>query len=116
MRNLYPQADFGHLSEPVRGLRQRLAGVDLLCLPLVIGRYSVYQRDIEPKGFRLPAMDERHRSPRGQRDRRHHRNPDYREALVEHNYRVASRFFSYRVLRDSLRGMINNVRNVEVRL
>jgi len=32
--------------------------------------------------------------------------------LVEHNYRVASRFFSYRVLRDSLRGMITNIRNL----
>ena len=37
---------------------------------------------------------------------------EYRAALVGHNYRVASRFYSYRVLRDSLRSMINNVRNM----
>ena len=37
---------------------------------------------------------------------------DHRQALVDHNYRVASRFFSYRVLRDSLRLIINNIRNL----
>jgi hypothetical protein len=37
---------------------------------------------------------------------------DYRRALVEHNYRVASRYFGYRVLRDSLRLTIRNIRNL----
>jgi spore maturation protein CgeB len=38
--------------------------------------------------------------------------PDHRAEVVEHNYRIAARFFSYRVLRDSLRTLINNVRNL----
>jgi hypothetical protein len=31
---------------------------------------------------------------------------------VEHNYEVAGRYFSYKVLRDSLRIIINNIRNL----
>ena len=37
---------------------------------------------------------------------------DYREQLVAHNYRIAERYFSYRVLRDSLRLIITNIRNL----
>jgi hypothetical protein len=36
----------------------------------------------------------------------------HRERLVENNYRVARRFFGYRVLRDSLRSLISNIRNL----
>jgi len=39
-------------------------------------------------------------------------DPDYCAALVEHNYRIARRYFSFRVLRDSLRLIINNIRNL----
>jgi len=31
---------------------------------------------------------------------------------VEHSYRIAQRYFSYRVLRDSLRLIITNIRNL----
>jgi hypothetical protein len=37
---------------------------------------------------------------------------EYRQTLTDHNFHIASRFFSYRVLRDSLRSMINNIRNL----
>jgi hypothetical protein len=72
----------------------------------------VYQRDIEPKGFRLPTIDGVVDRSVVEESRRIIQDADYRGQLTDHNYRVASRFFSYRVLRDSLRGMINNIRNL----
>jgi 3-deoxy-D-manno-octulosonic-acid transferase len=81
-------------------------------LPLVIGRYSVYQRDIEPKGFRLPVIDGVIDQSTVEQTRRILADADYRREMVEHNFQVASRFYSYRVLRDSLGGMINNLRNM----
>ena len=112
LSDLYPHANLVTFPSLYEGFGNALLESIYYRLPLVIGRYSVYQRDIEPKGFRLPAIDGVIDRRVVDETRRIIENPDYREALVEHNYHVASRFFSYRVLRDSLRGMINNIRNL----
>jgi glycosyltransferase involved in cell wall biosynthesis len=80
--------------------------------PVIIGNYSVYSRDIEPKGIRLPTIDGFIHRELVEQARRILEDSEYREGLVEHNYRIAKRYFSYRVLRDSLRRIIINVRNL----
>jgi len=80
--------------------------------PVVIGRYSVYARDIEPKGIRLPAIDGFIDRQVVKESRRILEDAGHRQALVEHNYAIARRYFSYKVLRDSLRLLINNIRNL----
>jgi glycosyltransferase involved in cell wall biosynthesis len=112
LRDLYPHADLVTFPSLYEGFGNALLEAVYFRRPLVVGRYSVYQRDIEPKGFRFPAID-------GVIDRRvvdetRHILEDaaHRERLVENNYRVARRFFGYRVLRDSLRSLISNIRNL----
>jgi len=112
LSDLYPHADLVTFPSLYEGFGNALLEAIYFRLPIVIGRYSVYQRDIEPKGFRLPFIDGVIDKSTVEQTRTILADPGYRAELVEHNYRVASRFFSYRVLRDSLRSLINNVRNM----
>ena len=79
---------------------------------MIIGNYSVYSRDIEPKGITLPTIEGFIDRDLVEETRHILDDSEYRERLVVHNYRVASRYFSYQVLRDSLRQIIINVRNL----
>ncbi|NBC48059.1 MAG: glycosyltransferase [Gammaproteobacteria bacterium] len=112
LSDLYPHADLVTFPSLYEGFGNALLEAVYFRLPIVIGRYSVYQRDIEPKGFRLPVIDGVIDKSTVEQTRQILGDPEYRAALVEHNYRTASRFYSYRVLRDSLRSLINNVRNM----
>lgn len=112
LSDLYPHADLVTFPSLYEGFGNALLEAIYFRLPIVIGRYSVYQRDIEPKGFRLPVIDGVIDKSTVEQTRTILADPGYRAELVEHNYQVASRFYSYRVLRDSLRSMINNVRNM----
>ncbi len=112
LRDLYPHADFVTFPSLYEGFGNALLESIYFRKPLVVGRYSVYQRDIEPKGFRLPTIDGVVDGKVVDECRRIIQDADYRRELTDHNYLVASRFFSYRVLRDSLRSMVNNIRNM----
>jgi hypothetical protein len=112
LRDLYPHADLVTFPSLYEGFGNALLESVYFQKPLVVGRYSVYQRDIEPKGFRLPTIDGVVDQQVVEETRRIIEDAAYRHALTDHNYHVASRFFSYRVLRDSLRSMINNIRNL----
>ena len=65
--------------------------------PIVCNRYTIYRTDIEPCGFRSVVFDGfiTHETVEGVR--RVLSDADYRQEMVEHNYQVANRFFSYEV-------------------
>jgi glycosyltransferase involved in cell wall biosynthesis len=110
--DLYPHADLVTFPSLYEGFGNALLEAIYFRKPVVIGRYSVYVRDIEPKGICLPAIDGFVDRQVVKDTRRILEDGEHRESLVEHNYQVASRYFSYKVLRDSLRLMINNIRNL----
>ncbi len=112
LRDLYPHADLVTFPSLYEGFGNALLEAVFFRKPIVIGRYSVYQRDIEPKGFRLPAIDGVIDARVVDETRHILEDPGYGVQIVEHNYRVAGRYYSYRVLRDSLRSIINNIRNM----
>ncbi len=111
LSDLYPHADLITFPSLYEGFGNALLESIYFRKPLVIGRYSVYHRDIEPKGFRIPAIDGVIDRAVVDESRRVLEDDRVRSEMVDHNYEVASRFFSYRVLRDSLRALINNIRN-----
>lgn len=112
LEDLYPHADLVTFPSLYEGFGNALLEAIYFRKPVVIGNYSVFARDIKPKGISLPTVEGFIDRTVVDETRRVLEDPDYREALVEHNYRIARRYFSYRVLGDSLRVIINNVRNL----
>jgi len=76
--------------------------------PVVVNRYSIFISDIEPKGFKVIAMDGF--LTRGVLDhvRRVISDEAYRRDMVDYNYELGKAFFSYAVLRRKLRALITN--------
>jgi len=112
LKDLYPHADLVTFPSLYEGFGNALLEAVYFRKPLVIGNYSVYSRDIAPKGISLPTIEGFIDRELVEETRRVLEDPDHRERLVEHNYQVAQRYFSYRVLRDSLHLMIANIRNL----
>lgn len=78
-------------------------------VPVVVNRYGVFGRDIEPKGFRCPLMDGYVTRQVAEEVRRLLEDRAHREELVAHNYAVGARYYGYSVLRRSLHTLVTNI-------
>jgi glycosyltransferase involved in cell wall biosynthesis len=111
--DLYPHVDFVTYPSLYEGFGNAFLEAIYFRLPILINRYSIFARDIEPKGFRVPLMDGFLTKQVIEEVRRLLENPDYRAQTVEHNYAVARRFFSYPLLRRRLRTLITNITGID---
>ena len=80
-------------------------------VPVVVNRYPVWVRDIEPKEFKVPMMDGFINNKVVREVRRVLDDEEYRQEMVAHNYKVASRYYGYPILRYGLRTLLNNIKN-----
>ncbi len=112
LNDLYPHADLVTFPSLREGFGNALLEAIYFRKPVVVGRYPVYIRDIESKGIRLPSLDGFIDRQVVAETRRLLDDGAYRAELVEQNYQVAQRYFSYRVLEKSLRLLIQNLRNL----
>ena len=74
--------------------------------PIVVNRYSTYIADIEPIGFDVIVMDGFVSSRVITRIDRILKDNDSLQAMVEQNYQLAKRYFSYEVLEEKLMHVI----------
>jgi len=74
--------------------------------PIVVNRYSIYIADIEPKGFDVIVMDSFVSSKAIERIQGILEDEEGLEDMVERNYQVAERYFSYEVLEEKLLHLI----------
>ncbi|RMF85656.1 MAG: glycosyltransferase, partial [Nitrospinota bacterium] len=111
--DLYPHADLVTYLSLYEGFGNAFLEAVYFRVPIFVNRYSIFIRDIEPKGFRVPAMDGFLTRQVVEEVRRLLEDRDYRQKIVDHNYAVASRFYSYGVLRRKLCALIANVKGQE---
>ena len=76
---------------------------------MLVNRYAIFGRDIEPKGFRCPVMEGYLTSEAVAEVKRILEDAAYRKKMVEHNYKIASQHYSYSELRRVLRVLIGNI-------
>lgn len=107
--DLYHHADLVTYPSAYEGFGNALLEAIYFRKPVLINRYSIFVRDIEPKGFRLLTMDNFVTSSLAEQVRETLRNPDYRQAMVDHNYEVARHFYGYPVIRRNLRAFISSL-------
>jgi len=74
--------------------------------PIVVNRYSIYVADIEPMGFDVVVMDGFVSSRAIREIEGILKDRDRLEAMVESNYEIGERYFSYEVLEDKLLHLI----------
>ncbi|SFN10431.1 glycosyltransferase family 4 protein [Thermodesulforhabdus norvegica] len=104
--DIYPHADFITYPSLYEGFGNAFLEAVYFKKPLLINRYAVFARDIEPMGFRLVVMDGFLTKKNVEEVRKILYNPDYCREMVEHNYEVASRHFSYTVLKKRLQSIL----------
>jgi len=105
--DIYPFADFITYPSLYEGFGNAFLEAVYFKKPILINRYETFVRDIEPHGFDLAVMD-------GFLSKKTVKNvidilgsPGRREKMVDYNYKVAARHFSYSVLRSRLNDVLS---------
>jgi mannosylglucosylglycerate synthase len=109
LSDLYPHADLVSYPSLYEGFGNAFLESIYYGVPMLVNRYAIFARDIEPLGFRVAMMDGMVTRRVVEEVRHILRDREYRREISEHNYAVARRFFSYAVLRRYLRTVITNL-------
>ena len=107
--DLYPHADLVTYPSIYEGFGNALLEALYFRVPIVVNRYSIFIQDIEPKGFRLPVMDGFVTASVLKQVQRILSDREYRQQMVDHNYALGRKFYSYSALRRSLRTIITSL-------
>jgi len=110
--DIYPHADFVTYPSLYEGFGNAFLEAVYFKKPLLVNRYGVFARDIEPRGFRVPIMEGFLSQDVVAEVRRLIEDQDYRRETVEHNYAVAARYYSYGVLRARLNLLLAHIRGL----
>lgn len=106
--DVYPHADIVTYPSIYEGFGNAFLEAVYFKKPVVVNRYSIYEVDIEPRGFDVITMDGYVTDTVIKRLRSLVADPEESERMTEHNYTIASRFFSYEVLENKLNSILMN--------
>jgi glycosyltransferase involved in cell wall biosynthesis len=109
--DIYPHADFITYPSLYEGFGNAFLEAIYFKKPLLVNRYSIFIKDIEPRGFDLAVMDGFITKKTVQKVKEILESPKRRQQMVNKNYEVAWRHYSYSVLRNQLRTAINDLFN-----
>jgi len=105
--DVYPFADFITYPSLYEGFGNAFLEAIYFKKPMLINRYSTFVRDIEPQGFDLAVIDGFLSRKTVQSVKEIMESTERREKMVNYNYEVAARHYSYSVLRTRLNAIMN---------
>jgi len=108
LEDAYAHADFITYPSLYEGFGNALIEAFYYRKPILVNRYSIFVTDIEPMGFQVITMNGYLTREVVSRVEQVIQDADYRQEMVDHNYDLGKRFFSYSVLRRKLRALITN--------
>ncbi len=108
LEDAYQAADFITYPSIYEGFGNALIESFFYRKPVLVNRYSIFVTDIEPKGFQVITMNGYLTKDVVTQVERIIHDHDHRETVVDNNYELGRRFFSYSVLRRKLRTLITN--------
>lgn len=108
LADAYSQADFITYPSIYEGFGNALLEAFYYQKPILVNRYSIFIKDIEPRGFKVIPMNGIITREVLTHVQKVIDDADYRQEMVEHNYELSRMFFSYGVLRRKLRALITN--------
>ncbi|HIQ06262.1 MAG TPA: glycosyltransferase [Anaerolineae bacterium] len=104
----YPWAELVTYPSQYEGFGNALLEAVYFKLPIVVNRYPVYEADIRPLGFRFVEISGFISDEAVEQARELLNDQDLRNEIAEHNYALASRHFSYEVLKAHLKELIES--------
>ena len=106
LQDIYPHADLVTYPSTFEGFGNAFLEAIYFRKPIVVNIYSIYARDIKPKGFSVIEIDGYVTREAVDLTRKVLKDDLLRQQMVNHNYALATEFYSYTVLRTLLRNMI----------
>ena len=106
LEDIYPHADLVTYPSTFEGFGNAFLEAVYFKKPIVVNNYSIYTYDIKPKGFLTIEIDGYVTEDAVRKTRDVLENPEFRKKMVEKNYDIAKRCYSYAVLRQKLKGLI----------
>jgi len=106
--DVYPHADFITYPSLYEGFGNAFLEAVYFRKPLLINRYDIFVKDIEPKGFDLIVMDGFLTRQTVEKVKEILHSRERREQMVNTNFEIAGRHYSYRVLRRWLSTLLIN--------
>lgn len=112
--DVYPHADFITYPSLYEGFGNAFLEAIYFKKPLLINRYAIFVKDIEPKGFDLIAMDGYLTQEKIDKVRNVLESSEIRKKMVNTNYEIAKNHYSFKVLRRWLNNLITNFFGTEI--
>ena len=104
--DIYPHADLVTYPSTFEGFGNAFLEAVYFRKPILVNSYSIYRIDIKPKGFSVIEFDGFIKDETVQVTKRVLRDKKMRENMVEQNYKIATRHFSYSTLHQKLKNLI----------
>jgi len=109
LSDLYQYADLVTFPSSYEGFGNAFLEALYYKKPLLVNNYSVYAFDIKTKDFRTIEIDDYITQQAVDFTRKVLSDKDLRQEMVEHNYDLARRYFSYGVLHEKLDAILRNL-------
>jgi glycosyltransferase involved in cell wall biosynthesis len=106
--DVYPHTDLITYPSLYEGFGNAFLEAILFKKPLLVNRYSVYIVDIEPKGFDVIAIDGFLSESAVLQVEEVLKDPQRRRAMVEKNFELGKKYFSYSVLKRGLSALLTS--------
>jgi glycosyltransferase involved in cell wall biosynthesis len=106
LADIYPHADLVTYPSSLEGFGNAFLEAVYFRRPIVVNRYSVYEIDIEPRGFHAVEFDGFISEETLVEVRLLLEQPSLAAAWAETNYQLARRYFSFTVLRRQLESIL----------
>lgn len=105
----YPHADLVTYPSLIEGFGNAFLEAVYFKKPIVVNNYKTYKTDIQPKGFNTVEFDDYITDDTVNKARFLLENPEEVTKMVECNYDLALRYYSYNVLRIKLKSLLDNL-------
>jgi glycosyltransferase involved in cell wall biosynthesis len=103
LEDIYPYADLVTYPSTFEGFGNAFLETLYFKKPIVVNTYSIYIKDIKPKGFKVIEIDGYVTDKAVEMTKQILDNPQLRQEIVDHDYELAKKYFSYTVLQQALR-------------
>lgn len=108
LADVFQQADLVTYPSSIEGFGNAFLEAVYFGKPIVVNNYSIYAVDIAPKGFRVIEFDGYITDDTVQETRRVLSDPTLARAMVEHNYQLGRRYYSYAMLERHLATLLSD--------